>query len=47
LFYPPKADFDDFKGEFEYFEIKMGEWGEEIVERRDTMCKLLYQGIYK
>ena len=34
---------EDFKGEFKYFEIKMGEWGEEIAERLDTAGKLLYK----
>mgnify|MGYP001477224399 CR=1 FL=1 len=28
-----EMDFDDFKGEFDYFEINRGEWGEEIAER--------------
>ncbi len=39
------VNFDDFKGEFEYFEIKRGEWGEEIAERLDTAGKLLYKSV--
>ena len=37
--------FEEFKGEFEYFEIKRGEWGEEIAERLDTAGKLLYKTV--
>ncbi len=37
--------FEEFKGEFEYFEIKRGEWGEEIAERLDTAGKLLYKSV--
>jgi len=40
-----EVNFDDFKSEFEYFEIKRGEWGEEIVERLDTAGKLLYKSV--
>jgi len=40
-----EVDFDVFKGEFEYFEIMRGEWGEEIVERLDTAGKLLYKSV--
>ena len=40
-----EVNFDDFKGEFDYFEIKRGEWGEEIVERLDTAGKLLYRSV--
>jgi len=40
-----EVNFDDFRGEFEYFEIKRGEWGEEIVERLDTAGKLLYMSV--
>jgi hypothetical protein len=40
-----KPYFDVFKGEFEYFEINRGEWGEEIVERLDTAGKLLYKSV--
>ena len=34
-----------FKAEFEYFEIKRGEWGEEIAERLDTAGKLLHRSV--
>jgi len=37
--------FEEYKGEFEYFEIKRGEWGEEIAERLDTAGKLLYRSV--
>jgi acylphosphatase len=37
--------FEDFKGEFEYFEIKRGEWQEEFGERLDTAGKLLYKAV--
>jgi acylphosphatase len=37
--------FEAYKGEFEYFEIKRGEWGEEIAERLDTAGKLLYRSV--
>jgi acylphosphatase len=40
-----EVNFEDFKAEFEYFEIKRGEWGEEIVERLDTAGKLLYKSV--
>ena len=36
-----EVNFEDFRDEFEYFEIKRGEWGEEIAERLDTAGKLL------
>jgi acylphosphatase len=39
------VSFEEFKGEFEYFEIKRGEWGEEIAERLDTAGKLLYKTV--
>jgi acylphosphatase len=32
--------FEDFKAEFEYFEIKRGEWQEELGERLDAAVKL-------
>lgn len=32
-------------GEFSYFEIKRGEWQEELFERLDTAGKLLYKGV--
>ena len=40
-----EVNFDDFKDEFEYFEINRGEWGEEIAERLDTAGKLLYKSV--
>jgi acylphosphatase len=40
-----EVDFDVFAGEFDYFEIKRGEWGEEIAERLDTAGKLLYRSV--
>jgi len=40
-----EVNFDDFTGEFEYFEIKRGKWGEEIAERLDTAGKLLYKSV--
>ena len=33
------------KGEFKYFEIKRGEWQEELFERLDTAGKLLYRSV--
>jgi len=40
-----EVNFEDFKAEFEYFEIKRGEWGEEIAERLDTAGKLLHRSV--
>ena len=37
--------FEDFKAEFEYFEIKRGEWQEELGERLDAAVKLLYKSV--
>ena len=37
--------FDDFKSEFEYFEIKRGNWQEELGERLDAAGKLLYKSV--
>ena len=37
--------FEDFKSEFEYFEIKRGEWHEELGERFDAAGKLLYKSV--
>jgi acylphosphatase len=34
-----------FKSEFEYFEIKRGEWHEELGERLDAGGKLLYKSV--
>ncbi|RJS74779.1 acylphosphatase, partial [Methanophagales archaeon] len=40
-----RVSFEDFKGEFEYFEIKRGDWQEELGERLDTAGKLLYRSV--
>ena len=40
-----EVSFEDFKGEFEYFEIKRGDWQEELGERLDTSGKLLYRSV--
>lgn len=40
-----EVNVDDSRDEFEYFEIKRGEWGEEIAERLDTAGKLLYKSV--
>jgi len=40
-----EVSFEDFKGEFEYFEIKRGDWQEELGERLDTAGKLLYRSV--
>ena len=40
-----EVNFEDFKGEFEYFEIKRGDWQEELGERLDTAGKLLYRSV--
>jgi len=37
--------FEEYKGEFEYFEIKAGEWQEELFERLDTAGTLLYKSV--
>ena len=39
------VNFDEFKGEFEYFEIRRGEWHEELGERLDAAGKLLYKSV--
>jgi hypothetical protein len=39
------VQFEDFKYEFEYFEIKRGEWHEELGERLDAAGKLLYKSV--
>jgi hypothetical protein len=39
------VQFEDFKSEFEYFEIKRGEWHEELGERLDAAGKLLYKSV--
>ncbi len=40
-----EVQFVDFKSEFEYFEIKRGEWHEELGERLDAAGKLLYKSV--
>jgi len=40
-----EVSFEGFKGEFEYFEIRRGEWQEELGERRDTAGKLLHKSV--
>ncbi|RZN34214.1 MAG: acylphosphatase [Methanophagales archaeon ANME-1-THS] len=40
-----EVGFDTYKGEFEYFEIKRGDWHEELLERLDTAGALLYKSV--
>jgi len=40
-----EVNFGEFKGEFEYFEIRRGEWQEELGERLDAAGKLLYRSV--
>ncbi len=40
-----EVQFEDFKAGFEYFEIKRGEWHEELGERLDAAGKLLYKSV--
>ena len=40
-----EVQFEDFKAEFEYFEIKRGNWQEELGERLDAAGKLLYRSV--
>ena len=40
-----EVQLEDFKAEFEYFEIKRGEWHEELGERLDAAGKLLYKSV--
>ncbi len=40
-----EVSFDDYKGEFEYFEIKRGEWQEELGERLDIAGRMFYRNI--
>ncbi len=40
-----EVQFEDFKAEFEYFEIRRGNWQEELGERLDTAGKLLYRSV--
>ncbi len=39
------VNFEDVKDEFEYFEIRRGEWHEELDERLDAAGKLLYMSV--
>ncbi len=39
------VNFEDVKDEFEYFEIRRGEWHEELGERLDAAGKLLYRSV--
>jgi acylphosphatase len=40
-----EVNFEDFKGEFKYFEIRRGDWHEELGERLDAAGKLLYRSV--
>ena len=40
-----EVGFEDYKDEFEYFEIRRGEWHEELGERLDAAGKLLYRSV--
>lgn len=40
-----EVSFKDFKGEFEYFGIKRGDWQEELGERLDAAGTLLYRNV--
>ena len=40
-----EVGFEECKSEFEYFEIKTGEWHEELLERFDTAGTLLYKSV--
>ena len=40
-----EVSFEGVKGEFEYFEIRRGEWQEELGERLDTAGKLLHKSV--
>ena len=40
-----EVTFEEYKGEFEYFEIKLGDWHEELFERLDTAGTLLYKSV--
>jgi len=40
-----EVSFGDYKGEFEYFEIRRGEWQEEFGERLDIAGRLFYRNI--
>jgi acylphosphatase len=40
-----EVNFEGFKGEFEYFEIRRGDWHEELGERLDAAWELLYRSV--
>ncbi|NMX21568.1 acylphosphatase [ANME-1 cluster archaeon GoMg4] len=40
-----EVSFEPYKSEFEYFEIKRGDWHEELFERLDTAGALLYKSV--
>jgi acylphosphatase len=40
-----EVSFEAYEGEFEYFEIKRGDWHEELLERLDTAGTLLYKSV--
>ena len=40
-----EVSFEPYKHEFEYFEIKRGDWREELFERLDTAGALLYKSV--
>jgi len=40
-----EVQFEDYKAEFEYFEIRRSNWQEELGERLDTAGKLLYRSV--
>ena len=40
-----EVGFEEYKSEFEYFEIKRGDWHEELLERLDTAGTLLYKSV--
>jgi acylphosphatase len=40
-----EVGFEEYKSEFEYFEIKRGDWHEELLERMDTAGTLLYKSV--
>ena len=40
-----EVNVEDFKAEFEYFELKRGEWHEEAGESLDPIARLLYKDI--
>ncbi|MCW3133376.1 MAG: acylphosphatase [Methanophagales archaeon] len=40
-----EVQFEEYKAEFEYFEIRRSNWQEELGERLDTAGKLLYRSV--